>query len=384
MKLGTGDYTVTLSEWSGRVIWQSVQTGFQSVQWGRERNETTKASLHAAIRPKVAHMLEPWVHLMTIYRGETLVWHGIVLEVEVTAQGTHVTAADGSVFFKYRRVPHNRVWRQHDATQVMRTMVEDALGFADATRIVRSITAKDSRIWVTAGWTAAECMVGEVVSHLEKMGMVWTVHAGRLLIGPVAAGFTTPQITDQVFDGAFSVVKDGTEVTTDALVVGKGVWGQYDVQDTPVGLVQSIDKADGLARAEECQQQAKRLVEDAKAAPRRIVVSSGARLLPHAPVGINQLVPGVRMPMSTSQTGVTVGSTMQLTKMSVTVDDGGEKVAITVGETNVADEVTAMPDPAELDWRSPYERELAKKAHTGSGSGAPDSEEQNEVATPPA
>ncbi|AJE32508.1 hypothetical protein B842_03275 [Corynebacterium humireducens NBRC 106098 = DSM 45392] len=382
--LGAGEYSVTLREaWSGRVLWQTTDQTQQTVTWRRERNATTQATVVALMRPDVAHRLEPWVHLMSVYRNDLLVWHGVVMTTRVSGTRAEITAADGSVLFSRRRVPHNRTWAQHDATQVMRTMVEDACGYADVTGLVEAITARESRLWVTAGWTAAECMLSDVVAHLEELGLVWCVNAGRLLIGPVAAEYTTAQVTDHHVDGQITVVKDGSEVVTDALVVGKGVWGQYTVGSTPVGLVQSIEKADGLVRAEECEQQAERVVRDAKVAPRRVEVPSGSRLLPTAPVTIEELVPGVRVPVSTRQTGVVIGSVMQITEVEVTADASGEEVSVTFSEVNASDVVAELPDPADLDWRSPYEKELAASQHTGTGSGAAGVEGQDEVAVPP-
>lgn len=369
-KLGSATYSATIREWAtGRVLWQTTDPNTESITWSRERTETTTAVLTAPIRPTIAHRLEPWVHLLTIYRDDALVWHGVVTRVAASSSMAQVTAHDGSVMYSRRRVASNRTWAQHDATQVMRTMVQDALGYRDPTNLVESITALESRIWITAGWTAAECMLSDVVSDLVGQGLMWTVSAGRLLIGPVAAQHTTAQITDHAFDGELTIVKDGTEVVTDALVVGKGVWGQRAV-DTPVGMIQSIEKADGLVRAQECEQLAQRIVDDAALAPRRVEVSGGSRLLPTAPITIEELIPGVRIPVSTRQTGVVIGSLMQLTKLDVAVDSGGEQVKVTLAETNVSDDVAEMPDPAELDWRSPYEKEMAAQQHTNTGSGA--------------
>lgn len=381
--LGSGTYTATISEWSGRILWQATDAAIGAVSWSRERNAMTKASMTAQIRGDIADLIEPWVHLLTIYRDGELVWHGVVMKVAATSTQVKMEAADGSVFFSYRRVASNRTWAQHDATQVMRTMVEDALGYADSTGIVESITTHESRLWITAGWTAAECLIDDVVKALEDQGLAWTVAAGRLLIGPVAAQHTTSQITDSHFDGQITITKDGAEVVTDALVVGKGVWGQHTAGDSPVGLLQSIEKADGLVRAEECEQLAARIVADARVAPRRVEIPAGSRLLPTAPIPMGDLIPGVHVPVATRQTGVLVGSMMTLGKVDVSADSGGETVTVTLSETAVSEEVAGLPDPADLDWRSPYEREIAGVQGTGTGSGVPVSEGQDEVMVPP-
>lgn len=380
--LGNGIYSVTLAEWSGRTVWKSTDTKFGGVQFSREIDETTKATLDAFIPANVSNRLEPWINTMTIYRDSQLVWHGYVTKISTTGRLAKVEAADGSVMFDRRRIASNRTWRQHDATQVMRTHVEDGLGYADGVQIVENIMAEESRIWVTESRVAAESMVRDVVDDMVDQGLVWAVSSGRLLIGPVGARRTTPQLTDSAWQGEITIVKDGTEMVTDALVTGQGVWGSYTAGETPYGWLQAIESASGAVREEDCTQTAKRIVTDSRIAPRRVEVSSGARLLSTAPIEFQELIPGTRIPVSSSQAGVTVGSTMQLRKVDVTVDDSGEDVSVTLAEERAADAPEAQPDPSELDWRSPYEKEVASK-NTQAGSGSAAGTTANEVGLPP-
>lgn len=367
-RLGAGEYSVTVSEWSGRMVWQSVDRSLSSVSWSRERCEMSKATVKAAIPVAQVTVMEPWVHLLTVYRNGELVWHGAITKITASSTQATLEAADGAVMFSRRRIPSDRSWRQHDATQVMRTMVDDACSYKDAVGMVEGMVTRESRIWVTASWTAAECMVDKVVDDLVSQGLVWTIAAGRLLVGPVGATHVTAQVQDRDFDGEITVVKDGGEVVTDALVMGKGVWGQWGKPDTPVGLLQSIEKADGVVRAKDCENTAMRIVQDACMAPRRLTVPSNARLMPSTPVVVRELVPGVQVPVSSTQTGVRVASMMEIESVDVTVDHSGEKVSVTLRETSVTGDVPALPDPADLDWRSPFEKEQAKRHASGAGS----------------
>ena len=379
--LGVGNYGVTISEWSGRIIWQTTDTRFNALQFAREHSEVSKASLEAIMPRDIAGRLEPWIHLMSVYRDEILVWHGAVIKVRAAGMRVQLEAADGAAMFYRRRIPSNRTWRQHDATQAMQTMVEDGLGYLDPVNLVENLVAYESRIWVTSHYVAGESMVSDAVADFVEQGLAWTVSAGRLLIGPVGARRSTAQITDRDFDGELAVEKDGTDMVTDALVVGKGVTGIYTAGATPYGMLQTIEKDDGAVREYECEQAAKLLVEDLQQAPRRIEVSGSSRLLPTAPIAIEELIPGVRVPVASNQTGITVGSTMQLSKLDVDVSDSGEAVKITLEETSVMDEPNDLPDPAELDWRSPYERELASQ---NASTGGTDEEQQANLPVPPA
>lgn len=379
--LGAGDYGVTLTEWSGRILWQSTDTKLNKLSFSRELSEVSQASLEAQMPEDIANLIEPWVYRLSVYRNDVLVWHGAVTKVRSVGKSVKLEAADGAVMFDRRRIPLNRTWRQHDATQAMATMVEDGLGYLDPVDLVDNLIAYESRIWVTSHYVAGEAMVADAVSDFVDQGLVWTVAAGRLLIGPVGARRSTAQITDRDFDGEVAIIKDGTEMVTDALVVGKGVNAIYTAGPTPYGMLQTIEKDDGAVREYECEQAAKRLVEDLRQAPRSIEVSGSSRLLPSAPITIEELIPGVRVPVASNQTGITVGSTMQLTKLDVDVSDSGETVKITLEETSVVDEPSELPDPAEMDWRSPYERELASQ---GASTGGKTEEEPTDLPVPPA
>lgn len=379
--LGAGDYGVTLTEWSGRILWQSTDTKLNKLSFSRELSEVSQASLEVQMPEDIANLIEPWVYRLSIYRNDVLVWHGAVTKVRSVGRSVRLEAADGAVMFDRRRIPLNRTWRQHDATQAMTTMVEDGLGYLDPVDLVDNLIAYESRIWVTSHYVAGEAMVADAVSDFVDQGLVWTVAAGRLLIGPVGARRSTAQITDRDFDGEVAIIKDGTEMVTDALVVGKGVNAIYTAGPTPYGMLQTIEKDDGAVREYECEQAAKRLVEDLRQAPRSIEVSGASRLLPSAPISIEELIPGVRVPVASNQTGITVGSTMQLTKLDVDVSDSGEAVKITLEETSVVDEPSELPDPAEMDWRSPYERELASQ---GASTGGKTEEEPTDLPVPPA
>lgn len=380
--LGSGDYAVVIGDWqAGRMYWQSPEGALIEVDWSRELNEMSKASARITAPDSVINGIEPWAHTMGIYRNGSLVWFGIIVQTTAKAGVVEIEAADGAKFFKHRRVPLHRLWQQHDATQVMRTHVEDACGYLDACSMVENLVTHESRIWVNASYTPSECMVDDVIDDLVEQGLVWTINAGTLIIGPLPGQYTTAQLSDKDLSGEFTVIKDGSDVVTDCHVKGKGVWGQFR-EDSPLGLVQSIEKADGAVREEECQQQAERRVKESAVTPRRLVIPNDSQLLPTAPLSIGELVPGVKVPIASTVTGINVASIMAVKSVKVNVSDKGEQVKVTLTETKVTNEVTSMPDPAKIDMRSPWEKELASKNHSGAGSGEKQDTEQ--VGRPPA
>lgn len=343
MALGSGQYVVSLSTRDGHMVWQSVDDVI-SVSWSREAMETSKATADVVLPPRLADTVEPWLHLLSVWRDGELVWHGVVLRVRVQRNVVTLEASDGTALFDYRRIPSSRLWNQHDATQVMADTVRHGLGFRDDTGLVDGMVTRSSRLWVTAEHDAGIDMVSSAIADCEDVGLWWTVSAGRLLVGPVAAAVTLPQLTDDHLDGDFAVVKDGDGVSTDTLVVGKRSTGQWQLQDGPLGLLQAVVKADQDLDADVLKDQAKRHVEAASMPARRVEVNGSAALLESAPVEVRQLVPGVLVPVASSQVGVLASSLLQLTRVEVSVDESGESVQISLDEPAEGHNPDVLPE----------------------------------------
>lgn len=360
--LGSLSHTARIDEaGTGRPIWQSTPQTLYSVGWGREYCETSAAKITINAPRAVREIVEPWRHLLSIYAGEELVWHGPIMRMRARRESVEISASDPSRWWGRRRVAQARHYLNKDASQVARDLVTDAMGADDPSRVVTYMRVENSGVWTTMDLTPATRMVADEMSDLVSAGLVWTVAAGRLLVGPLPSGYQTNILTDDHWDADISVVKDGAEVVTDLLVQGSGVYGYHIDEDRTVGWLQGIQSADGLVRAEECEQLARRRVEEAKYPPRRMEFDGGGRLLPSAPVSISELVPGVLIPVSSSQTGVTVSSVMALRSVSVEEDADGDRVQITLMERPAALDPLLAPKMVTEDYNSPYDREKRDK-----------------------
>lgn len=354
--LGTPRWGASLTEPSGRVIWQAGEEGMTDWSFNRELCGISEAKITLPSNPALAGRVEPWLHALTIYADLEPVWHGVVMHVSSQKGRLVISASDGAAFFKRRRLPSGRTWDQADAAQVMAQVVTDGMGVSDPLHVVDHMHSLDSRIWVVVDEAANTVLIDDVISDLTSAGLEWTFFAGSLLIGPVAARATLPTLTDAHLGGSVEVEKDGKDVVTDALVTGAGVWGQRALPDDRV-VIQSIEKGDKLVTAAECETRAESVLAERGVAPVTVSVSDGA-LLPSAPVSVNDLVPGVRVPVSSSQTGITVGALMMVESMSV---DSG-KVKINLGTPTVsADERDEFPPAATMDHQSPWVQEQASK-----------------------
>lgn len=353
--LGTPQWGAALTEPSGRVIWQAGEEGMTDWSFNRELCEISEGKITLPSDPALAQRVEPWLHALTFYAGLEPVWHGIVTGVVSGGGELVISASDGAAFFKRRRLPSGRTWDQADAAQVMSQVVTDGMGPSDPLRVVHHMHALDSRIWVVVDEAANTVLVSDVVDDLTSAGLEWTFFAGSLLIGPVAGRVTLPTLTDDHLGGDVKVSKSGKDVVTDVLVTGDGVWAQKALEDDRV-VLQSIQKGDKLVTAAECETLADSVLAEHGVAP--VSVSVPDSLMPSAPVGINDLVPGVRVPISSSQTGITVGALLMLEK--VTVDAGEVKVDFGVPGISF-EEREEFPPPASMDHQSPWVREQASK-----------------------
>lgn len=358
--LGNLQHTVRIDEAAtGRPVWTSTLHTLRTVAWERQWCDISVCTLELGGDMRPLNQVEPWQHLVSVYANDELVWYGPVYQVRTTRAGARIVAHDPAEYWRRRRVGQSRSYLNRDASQVMRDLVTDGMSVNDPCEVVSFLTAASAGVWVTKEVLAGTRMVMDEVRDLEGMGLAWTISAGRLLVGPVAEHTTAP-LSDDHMDGDVAVVKDGAEVVTDMLVQGKGVYGYHVDGEQAVGLLQGIEKADGLVRAQECQSLAQRRVEEAKYPPRRLEFGS-SRLLPTAPVGIHELVPGVLVPVSSAQTGTTVSAMMAIKSVKVEQTADGDAVHLTLMERPSALVPELQAPMVEEDYNSPYDRERRDK-----------------------
>lgn len=359
--LGTPVYGVTISEPTGRVVYQN-SGGFTGWEFHRELCEPSTARLELPFNPTLAGRLEPWLHVVTFYADEEPVWHGVVMQVEASAEGLVVEAVDGGAFFQRRRLSASRRFDQQDAARVMSVLVEDAMSVGDPLRVVDNMRLSESRVWVVVDEVANTKLVSDVLDDLAEAGLQWTFLAGTLLIGSVMAGHTTAMLSDRHLTGGVTVVKDGKDIVTDVLVQGEGTWAQRSIGDDRL-VVQAVEKSTNLKTEEACEARAEAVLLEQGVGPLRVEVDASP-LSPEAPVSLNELVPGVRVPVSSSQTGIPVGVVLMVESMSVA--DGLVTLTLGVPNAGLLERDEYPPEPS-LSHQSPYTIEQADKQNQSAG-----------------
>lgn len=361
-RLGTPRWGATIAEPSGRVIWQADEEGMADWSFTRELCDISEGKIVLPVTPALARRVEPWLHTLTFWAGTEPAWHGVVTQVKATSKELKITASDGAAFFKRRRVASGRTWDQADASQVMAQMVVDAMSVSDPLHVADHIHALDSRVWVVVDEVANSVLVDDVVGDLTDAGLDWTFVGGSLLVGPVMSRYRTATITDAHLGSGVEITKEGKDVVTDVLVTGDGVWAQRALADDRI-VIQSIVKGDKLVTADDCGTRAQEVLTEQGVSPVSISVPDSA-LSADAPVELNELVPGVLVPISSAQTGIQVGVDMRIEKVSV--DSGEVKLSFGTPGTPWEDREQFPPYPT-MDHQSPWVKEQADKVNQAAG-----------------
>lgn len=330
--LGYGETRMLFTDRAGNRLAEVPARLARQVQWGRVNSDVSQMSASVGDPSPTMRNLEPWVHQILVFRSADLVWRGPVMTTEVTAAELTFTARDPAAYFDRRRVANKRTWFQEDLTRVAQTLIADAMAIDDPFNLVSTMVTAPSDIFITRTTEPDGRSLAEELKDLVEAGLRWTVSGGRLLLGPVGRSYTTAALTDRDIDGAFSVAKDGTEASTDALVLGKGVTGQFFDYGSPLGILQTVDKQDAITAEYQAVNSARQIVKDRSITPRRVTLPNNTKLLPTAPIALADLVVGVMVPVQSDATGVEVNSKMLIEGVKVNVGPAKEEVSVSLAD----------------------------------------------------
>jgi len=130
--------------------------------------------------------------------------------------------------------------------------------------------------------------------------------------------------------GELSVVEDGLAAATRGVVVGGGVVGTCEQSDEFLGLLEQIATEDSILDQVSADAHACAIVDTGHPAPLYVDLPGAAQLACNAPVCINELVPGVLVPVlvGPDQMCRAVQSVLRLRSIEVSVNADGETVGV--------------------------------------------------------
>ncbi|MER7114124.1 hypothetical protein ABT332_06505 [Saccharomonospora azurea] len=280
-----------------------------------------------------------WRHELAIWRGRNEVWRGPIMQTRYGATHTTLRARDRWAWLDVRDV-RETLEVEGDHTQAALKLIDEALrhpdGFPDETEIRHFLDARPTGVWGSFEYKPHQRSVGAELRNLAQ-GPLNATFVGRSLVifGPAPLS-TTALLQDKDFLADLEVLEDGYSTATRVTVVGQGVVASCGGTDPYYGLIertindQTITSVEG-ARALACATQASNNYP-----PVVLSVPNGVQLAPTAPVTVDELVPGVEIPVWSKRTCRDINQALTLTQLEVRESPGnGEQVNVTVAPGTV-------------------------------------------------
>jgi hypothetical protein len=296
---------------------------------------------------------------LAIFRGGRLVWNGPVVNVRGDADQTVIIARDLFALMNQRLLHVNHCYDPGcnlpdgtpgsiaDLTVIGKALVEDAFatdGHGYQIEVVSLAPGVNGGIGGSRLYIAGENAWTDAMQEALRLGLDATWLGKKLILGSVPWGRTQTLVSDD-FQSLLEYEIDGLAFSTRVVTIGDGVVGVGKADGTDVngedrffGLLESVSKDhiefDTVAQADSG---AKAIVDAQYPMPVTLSTPTGNQLAITAPVTIEELVPGVLIPVIA--TGVcrnSLSGSFILLELEVTVTADGEAVAITLGSIQAA------------------------------------------------
>jgi hypothetical protein len=366
--LGIGDNKVYVYD-RGGTVYRGEITPMTDLRWGRKRDDMDKALIHVdqwdEDQRAFYATLRTWMHEVVIFRDGVRVWEGPITRISSQGGRLEIEAQDVMAYV-YRRIMrqgYNDAYRIINGEQMgQRTVVErasriimNALSYDDPnvlgylTPINSPFDARTTRVRKDYSRTAWE-EIDDLAAHA---GLDYSVSGRRIILfdthNPIGR---LPEMRDGDFSDPPIVTEYGMSYANYFGVTNNdGVWGaalpsgvdpaampgptgwieqlasNYGDNEQP-GSTQKLTKEGLKVLRQSFREQARRNISGRYPAPLVVRIPDNSTLNPHLNLGINQLVPGVWIPLRATGTIREVSQWQKLDSVTVTQDGDGEKIAV--------------------------------------------------------
>lgn len=344
------------------------------VKWERIRDDISVATVYAkavsADCGRALGLLEAGRAELVIFRGKIRVWEGPIIRISYQAQDVEIEAHD-VVYYLTRTI----MWNEYDNRYPNQAFVLDRLKRVFEAELSRkealdppvNILSNVNYIYATGeaveASTAAHTLPYEltVFDHLDNYaarGGIDYVAVGRsiLLFDVHQRIGQTATVTADDFIGDPVITQYGADLASRVVMTdGKGHWGSAGGIDPYYGewevLHQAYDENAILAGSAppttaEMESQAERKYAEGKTPPLVVRIPDGTRLNPNGVLTIEDLVPGVWIPLTATVPGRTLSQMQKLDNMKVEETAGkGEVITVTFSAAYVDTKFVEDPTP---------------------------------------
>jgi hypothetical protein len=320
--------------------------------------------------------LRSWMHELVVFRDGVRVWEGPITRITYTVDNVEIEAKDVMAYV-YRRIMRQGY---NDAYRLIKKgtggepdqylgllsvvkraalLITDALAPWDP-NVLRYLTAlewpddaNESRVvadWSRTAWEEVDDLAATAGLDYTTVGrriLLWDTHraVGRL-----------PELRDGDFSAAPIVTEYGMQLATfQAVTNGSGVYGwavgqpDWPTNSGPFGPSKPYGPVEQLASSyadtssaspdaatpeaiaamqKALNEQAKRNISGRWPSPLIVRVPDNSTLSPRVMIGFQQLIPGVWMPLRSSNTARNVVQWQKLDSVSVSYESGDEQIAV--------------------------------------------------------
>lgn len=307
------------------------------LKWGRKMNDSSAAQVKVDLAGgnadccALASQLRTWGHQIRISRDKTLVWEGPIVHLDYGRGELVLDARDVTGWLARRVVKSILDFRDgEDLSEIARQLIEH--GFQrDDPNVLAYLQIESSGIRGERYYGTGEPKyVLDELNELGRTGIDYTVIGRRIAIFPELSSNTLPTLRQDDFMDELRVAEDGLAGATYAQVRGAGVVGTFGGEHPFYGLLERATTEDNILDQTTANLRAEAIVEAGNPVPLYITTPGQSRLACTAPVAINDLVPGVLVPLvlDVGEVCRPVSTLMRLISIDVQVSAGEESVSV--------------------------------------------------------
>lgn len=331
------------------------------VRWNRIRDEISGAEIHlngaiGSLQAALLGSIEPARHELVIFRGDKRVWEGPITRLKYTRATVEIHALDichylGDTIMKsayssaYPNIEFGtarlmRIFR----TELVRKEAQDPPINVLPHIVEHHLPTNAKTALVTKRY---KCNVWE---HLDSMaqrsGVDYTVIGRALHIWDTSTALgMTATVTEADFLGDIAVSVHGTEVATfSATTDGEGRFAIVGKEDPYYGIIERLDNMDdedddtAPPTQQQLKDQATRNLRGRNPAPVSLHIPDNSSLNPNGILTVDDLVPGVFVPVLVTLTARTVSQMQKLHSVKFEETAEGETISVVFQPSTQPDE----------------------------------------------
>lgn len=330
------EYAVAVMDRTGRSQ-QGELANAAALSWSRLLDDTSEAVVEVPYQgPDCCELLgaaAPWCNEIALYRDGLLVWQGPIETIDYGRETTTISAKDVTAWLAHRVIKRLIDYSAAgagpaDLAVIAEALVRHGLG-QDDPGVEQYLLTRLSGVTGERRYEPNASTVYDELAELARTGVDFTALGRRIILAGELPLARLAQLQDEHFAGELRVIKDGRQAATAATVVGKGVTGEAGGVG-PCGLLETLANEQEILDQASARAEAEAIVQ-AGTSPVRLVVPDGSALVPEAPVGINELIPGVVVPVASTETCFELTAELRLQRLQVSFEaDAGERVAVSL------------------------------------------------------